>query len=507
MRSLFLVVTAALALLALTLVPQVVMSQQATTPAAAPSGSAAAPASLIDKGRYLAAAGDCIACHTMPGGAPFAGGVPVATPFGTVLSANLTPDKTGIGDWTADEFDRAMHEGIDDDGHHLYPAFPYNDYTLVTREDSDAIFAYLKSLPPVHHPLDRNHLKFPFDIRGLMAGWNLLFLHKGPYQPNPQKSAEWNRGAYLVEGLGHCEACHTPKNLAGAPKHDDAFEGGTFGLWFAPDLTTNRRRGLGSWSREDLIAFLKTGRNAHASASGEMGDVAHYSTSQLTDADLGAIATYLADRPASKDPSFDKPDAAVMRQGEAIWADTCSACHRADGSGVPGLFPPMKGDANVQQLDPTTVLHFILAGTRATPTHARPTPLSMPAYDWKLNDEQIAAVATYARNAWGNAAPPVHADDVAKLRGQLKRAPVPKQAASAGSMAHPNPLTLVPADTDSRDNGSAHAGRAAPAQDALASAPGGSASAGQQGAGNGSGASNGGSGKGHPGGVTTGGPG
>jgi mono/diheme cytochrome c family protein len=487
-------------------------SSPAATPAAAAapgaggdSTSASAPGrSLVDRGRYLAEAGDCIACHTAKGGQPFAGGRAVPTPFGTILSANITPDKTGIADWTADDFYRAMHEGVDDEGKHLYPAFPYNYYTEVTREDTDAIFAYLKTVKPVHNEVHRNQLPFPYDIRGLVGGWNLLFLHKGPYQPNPQKSAEWNRGAYLVEGLGHCEACHTPKNFLGADKHDQAFQGGSFGQWFAPDLTPNRRFGLGGWSRDELIAFLKTGRNPHSSAAGEMGEVVEHSTSHLSDGDLRAIATYLTDRPATPEPSFDKPDAAVMRQGQAIWVDSCSACHGMDGDGVPGYFPPMKGDPNLQQTDPTTVLHYILAGAQSTATDARPTPLTMAPYSWLLNDEQVAAVATYARNSWGNAAPPVSADAVHKLRAQLHFHPhAPEHGASAGGMDHPNPLTLAPADSDSRDNGTAQAGRQVQGSDQLPGASGGSG----EGKGNGSGASNGGQAKGHPGGVTTGGPG
>ena len=457
-----------------------------------PAAAAPATSDLLARGRYLTAAGDCQACHTRPGGQAFAGGRTVATPFGKLLSANITPDRTGIGGWTADQFYRALHQGVDDDGQHLYPAFPYNYYTLLTRADSDAIFAYLKTLPAVANSPRRNQLPFPFNIRPLVAVWNWLFLKTGPFRPDPSRSAGWNRGAYLVEALGHCQACHTPKNLLGAPKRAEAFRGGPFSGWFAPDLTPNARTGLGGWSRAELVAFLKTGRNAHAAASGEMGDVVIYSTSQLTDGDLDAIATYLGAQRTSPAARAETPDRAVMRQGQAIFVDSCSACHRMDGGGVPGWFPPLKADANLQQGQSTTTLRFILAGVRSTPTSARPTPLSMPAYAWKLSDGQVAAVATFVRNSWGNAAPSVSAHEVSKVREGLTFGPGP-----AGSLAHPaldrpGPGTWSAADTDSRDNGTRNAGRTAPRSD---------------GQGTGRSGGNGGADKGHPAGVNAGGPG
>jgi len=429
---------------------------------AAVAAGVAPTASTVDRGRYLVDAGDCVACHTAEGGQPFTGGRPLKTPFGTVLSANLTPDdETGIGRYTADTFYRALHEGLDRDGHHLYPAFPYNYYTQLTRQDSDAILAYLRSLKPVHHALQRNQLPFPFSVRAIVAGWNLMFLDKGPFAPDAAKSAAWNRGAYLVRGLGHCGACHTPKNVLGAPKHEHELQGGRFANLFAPDITPNRRSGVGNWSRDELLEFLRQGRNAHSAASAEMGEVAEFSTSRMSDADLGAIATYLADRPPAPAATFSAPDSATMAQGHAIWQDTCSACHQANGEGVPRYFAPLKANANLQQADPTTVLHFILAGTRHAPTVAAPTPFSMPPFDWKLNDEQVAAVATYARNSWGNAAAPVTASEVAELRAKLAQERTAPAAAPPTSMQHPGPLTLAPAGTDSRDNGGQQAGQPA----------------------------------------------
>lgn len=448
----------------------------------------------IARGKYLTALGDCVACHTVKNGASFAGGRPIQTPFGTLLSANITPDqKTGIGDWTSEQFYRALHEGIDDDGDHLYPAFPYNYYTRVTRADSDAIFAYLRTLKPVHNALQRNQLPFPFRMRWLMAVWNWLFLDKGEYKPDASKSAAWNRGAYLVNGLGHCGACHTPMNILGAPKNSQFLQGGMFGNWFAPDLTPNRRTGLGSWSRQAVIEFLKTGRNPHAAAAAEMGEVVAFSTSKATTADLKAIAVYLEDQKPSPEASPAAPDAQQMRKGEAIFIDSCSACHRMHGEGVPRFFPPLRGDANLQQKNPTTTLNFILAGVQSTPTDARPTPFSMPAYAWKLNDGQIAAVETFIRNSWGNRASAVSASDVADARKKIVNAGSQySKPENRGSLRHPTPETFAPPNTDSRDNGTAKAGRIVPGGPPSAS---------------GSGAENGGTSHKQPGGRSTGGPG
>jgi mono/diheme cytochrome c family protein len=438
----------------------------------APAASVPVPsatATAVERGRYLAAAGDCEACHTREGGAPFAGGRPIATPFGTVLSANLTPDATGLKDWNSDQFYRALHEGIAANGEHLFPAFPYNYFTRMPRADTDAIFAYLRTLAPVANRPDRNQLAFPFNIRALTAVWNMLYLDARPFAATPGKSAQWNRGAYLVQGPGHCGACHTPKTILGGPQSGRELQGGAFGLWFAPDLTPNSRSGLGRWTRDDVVHFLRTGRNVHASAAVEMGLAVVDSTSRLGDDDLQAIATYLADRPASPAAATPAPSAAQMRQGEAIFVDECSACHRMKAQGEPGAFPPLKDSANAQQADPTTLLHFILAGVQSTQTATYPTPFTMPSFAWKLNDAQVAAVATFVRNSWGNVAPAVDADDVGKLRGKLALGGVAIRPA-ATPMTHPGPDTLGAAGTDSRDNGTPQAGRAAPAADPVPSA-------------------------------------
>jgi mono/diheme cytochrome c family protein len=376
----------------------------------------------VERGRYLTTAGDCEACHTSQGGKPFAGGRPIPTPFGTIYSANITPDRqTGIGAWTNDQFYRALHQGIGADGENLYPAFPYPWYTKITREDADAIRAYLAALDPIKSQRPANTLDWPLNHRIVMDAWNELFFKPGTFKSDTAKSPEWNRGAYLVEGLGHCGACHTPTNFLGATKTDSRLQGGTLQDWYAPSLAGDLRNGLGAWSVDDIVTYLQTGRNARTTAYGPMSEVITLSTSKLNDADLKAIAVYLKDIPAG--PSDVKPaqaDSKVLESGQAIYVDNCSACHRSNGEGLPGMFPPLKGNATVQDRNPTTVIRLILNGAHAAVTDARPTPLSMPAFDWKLTNDQIAVLANYVRNSWGNAGPTVSASDVQSLRQSLQ---------------------------------------------------------------------------------------
>lgn len=373
----------------------------------------------IERGRYLTTAGDCISCHTAPNGKPFAGGLGVETPFGIIYSPNITPDRdTGIGAWTEDQFYRAMHDGVSADGARLYPAMPYPNYTHVTRADVDAIRAYLGTVAPVSNKPPRNQLPFPLNERAVMRGWNWLFFQDGVFRPSANKSEAWNRGAYLVEGLGHCGACHTPKNFLGADEGKQGLAGANLQGWFAPNLGKDLRQGLGSWSVSDIVEYLKTGRNKNYNATGPMAEVVSNSTSNMTHEDLVSIATYLKDLPgeSSGQASASSSQTSPPNSGAAIYADSCAACHRMSGEGVDRMFPTLKGSTSVQQADATTIIRVILNGARTVPTDARPTPLSMPAYGWKLNDGQIADVATYVRNAWGNSAPAVTASDVKKLR-------------------------------------------------------------------------------------------
>jgi mono/diheme cytochrome c family protein len=378
----------------------------------------------IARGRYLAIAGDCAGCHSAPGGAPYAGGLSIETPFGILVSPNITPDReTGIGTWTDDDFVNAMRDGIGPGGEHLYPAMPYTYYTRATREDVLAIRAYLETADPVHNEVKVNQLPFPFDVRASMAGWNELYLRRGTFRPVAGKSDEWNRGAYLVEGLGHCGLCHTPKNAMGGDDTTRALQGSAVQGWYAPNLTGDPHAGLGGWSVDGIVAYLKTGRNNVTAATGPMSDVIVHSTSQMTDADLRAIAIYLKDQPA---PSGESPkpvsgEDPMIRAGEAIYLDNCAACHTSAGTGIPHLFPALKGSPSVQSADPASLIRVVLRGAQSVATDPAPTGPSMPALGWKLSDAEVAAVVTYIRNSWANAASPVSASDVARAREQLSR--------------------------------------------------------------------------------------
>jgi mono/diheme cytochrome c family protein len=375
----------------------------------------------IERGRYLTVAGDCTACHTVPGsGREFAGGRNIETPFGLLIGPNITPDpQTGIGAWTDDEFVNALTKGTGRDGARLYPAMPYTYYTKLTREDALAIRAYLNTIPPVYNPVEPNQLPFPFDIRMSMLAWDRLFFTPGTFRPDPNKSAEWNRGAYLAEGLTHCGMCHTPKNALGGDDGANALRGYALQGWFAPDITNDPRRGVGSWSVEEIGAYLKTGHNSTSAAAGLMAEMVNLSTSHLTDADLKAIAVYLKDQPGSGEANTQsgvKADEKIMKMGAAIYADECSGCHGADGKGAAGLFPSLNGTPVVQQADATSLLHVVLRGARSAATTGAPTAAAMPQFAWLLTDEQVAAVVSYIRNAWGNSAPPVSAAEIAKAR-------------------------------------------------------------------------------------------
>ena len=378
----------------------------------------------IEYGRYMAIVADCAACHTNPhGGEPFAGGRPIETPFGVVVSSNITPDReTGIGAWTDDDFADALQKGFGRDGHMLYPAMPYVYYNKMTRRDVDAIRAYIATLKPVHQRIDSDTLPFPLDIRLGMRAWNLLYFHEGRYVPDLNRDATYNRGAYLVEGPGHCGACHTPKTMLGGDKTADAYRGGVIQGWTAPDITGDARRGLGSWSIEDVIQYLRTGHNRQAAASGPMAEVVDLSLSRLSEDDLHAIAVYLKAQPGQGDgvPPVG-PDTPAMRAGAAIYGDSCGSCHGRGAAGVARLFPALAGDPAVQQRDPTSLIRVVLDGAKSVATQAAPTGAAMPSYGWRLDDDQVAAVLTYVRNAWGNQAPAVSTSAVTSMREQLRQ--------------------------------------------------------------------------------------
>jgi mono/diheme cytochrome c family protein len=372
----------------------------------------------IARGKALTDAGDCASCHTADAAKPFAGGKRIDTPFGVIYAPNLTPDReTGLGAWSDDDFYRALRFGVARDGSRYYPAFPYPNFTKLTRQDIFAIRAYLATLTPVQNAPRAPELRWPFNYRVVMRGWNWLFFKPGILMPDQQKSAEWNRGRYLVEGIAHCGACHTPKNMFGADRRGQAYGGGRVAGMFAPRLDGAARSGLKSWSVEDITEYLQSGRNARSHAGEVMSEVVVNSTSKMSDADIRAIAVYLKDLPAGKrEPKVTPPPSAQMAAGEKLYKGACIACHEDDGSGAPRIYPPLPGNANLQSADALSTLRIILDGAETVTTPRAPNKGSMPAYAAKMTDQEIANVTNYIRNAWGNAAPLVTADQVAKAR-------------------------------------------------------------------------------------------
>jgi mono/diheme cytochrome c family protein len=381
-----------------------------------PAGAQPSP-DTIARGKALAEAADCAGCHTADPAKPFAGGKRIDTPFGAIYSPNLTPDRdTGLGAWSDADFRRALREGVAPNGSRYYPAFPYPYFTKLAREDIVAIHAYLGTLAPVHSITPPPELRWPLNYRILMRAWNALFFRPGLFEPNQSKSAEWNRGAYLVQGAAHCGACHTPKNMVGADKPGQAYGGGLVQGWFAPRLDGAMRSGLKSWSADDLVEYLQSGRNKHSHADGPMAEVVVNSTSKMSDRDVRAIAGYLKDLPAGAPEPVVAPPAAQMADGEKLYRGACIACHEVDGSGSPRIYPPLPGNANLQSADASSALRIILDGAETVTTPRAPNTGSMPAYGAKLSDQQIADVTTYIRNSWGNAASAVTPAQVTAAR-------------------------------------------------------------------------------------------
>ncbi len=384
-------------------------------------GAAAAEPSeeTIAHGKALVEAGDCASCHTADPAKPFAGGKKIDTPFGGIYSPNLTADRdTGIGGWSDADFYGALRYGIDPDGSRYYPAFPYPYFTKLTRPDIAAIRAYLATLTPFRNEAPPPELRFPLNFRVLMRAWNYLFLRPGILEPDQSKGTDWNRGRYLVEGLGHCGGCHTPKNIFGADKRGQAFAGGYVQGWFAPRLDAAERSGLKSWSVDDIAEYLKSGRNGKSHADGLMAEVVVNATSKMSDADVHAIAVYLKSLPAGPpEPAVTVPPPEQgVKEGERIYAHYCRACHETDGSGAPRIYPPLPANALLQSADPSSTLRVILDGAQTVTTPRAPNTGSMPSYARDLSDQQVADVTNYIRNSWGNTAPLVTAGEVRKAR-------------------------------------------------------------------------------------------
>lgn len=396
---------------------------------------------LVARGAYLAKVGDCIACHSAPKGKPFAGGLPMVTPVGKIYSTNITPDtQTGIGGWTEAEFERALRQGISKDGHNLYPAMPYPSYAKVRDADVKALYAYfMRGVAPVRQANAPSEIRFPLNMRWPLKFWNAFFLDKTVYQDKPAQTAEWNRGAYYVQGLGHCGSCHTPRGVAFQEKAFDErggawLTGAVIEDWYASNLTGEHNVGLGRWSARELATFMQTGANAHASAFGSMTDVINNSTQAMSEADIAAIAVYLKSLPAaggSKTKPYVYQAAATTAQlarpagnaGAKLYTTYCLQCHGADGKAHAPLLAPLAGNPNVLEKDPASMINVTLNGTHDLVIQGVPAAYSMPKYRKVLNDQEVADVLTFIRGGWNNGAPAVTAAEVRKLRKATAEAP------------------------------------------------------------------------------------
>jgi mono/diheme cytochrome c family protein len=410
-------------------------AQEQTAPPAAPETAAPAETTPVEqapdplaKGKYLAAAGNCISCHTHEGGAPFAGGVPFKTDFGTIYSTNITSDPNyGIGGWTLEQFVKAMREGIDNEGKHLYPAFPYPSFTKISDEDLAELYNYIKTIEPSNFEPPQNEMGFPFNQRGLMAIWNALFFKNERFTPVQGQSAEFNRGAYLVEGLGHCGACHTPRNFLGGEKTDEALSGGTYQdeitggevrPWYAVNLTPSQN-GLKGWTLEDITTYLKTGHGTRVGSYGPMNEVITGSTMHLTDADINAMGVYLKGLKPIENGTTQTIADADQRAGETLYTIHCGTCHLPTGLGsVPGseLGASLVGSAVVQGNDPSTLINVILNGTVVVTPAPEKGWKNMKAFGNLLDDDEVATLANYLRTSWGNQGSKVTPEQVAKQR-------------------------------------------------------------------------------------------
>jgi mono/diheme cytochrome c family protein len=405
----------------------VIVAAACCTAALAPAAAqkSAAPSDLVKRGEYLARAGDCIACHTAPEGKLFAGGHAMPTPFGTIYTTNITPDPTtGIGSWTPDQFYEMMHTGRSPTLGLLYPAMPFASYTKVTRADSDAIFAYLRTVPPVKQPNRENDLRFPYNNRSLVIGWRTLFFNEGEYKPDPSQSAEWNRGRYLVEGLGHCGMCHTPINALGGSKESEAFEGGLIPMqnWYAPSLTSNREAGLGDWSVEEIADLLHTGISRRGVVYGPMAEVVYNSLQYLTPEDNRAMAIYLKSIGQGTPPGAavstvpSAESSLLLSLGKTVYDAQCASCHGAQGQGAPPNYPPLAGNQSIQMTSAVNPIRMVLNGGYPPGTAGNPRPYGMPPFAQLLSDDEVAAVVTYIRVSWGNRGTAVSARDANALR-------------------------------------------------------------------------------------------
>lgn len=406
---------------------------------------------LIKHGEYLSRAADCVACHTATNGKPYAGGLPLESPIGTIYSTNITPDKeTGIGDYSFEDFDRAVREGVGKNGS-LYPAMPYTSYANITPDDMKALYAYfMHGVTPVGQQNKETEIPWPLSMRWPLGIWRAMFapdvatgsVPAAAGQASAAGDAEVLRGRYLVEGLGHCSACHTPRGFALQEKASTDADGHEFlsGAvvegWLAKNLRGDVNSGLGNWSKEDIVAFLKSGRNAHSAAFGGMSQVVEDSTQHMTDADLNAIAAYLktlapVDKAGASKLAYSEATGQALRKGgdksdgAITFLDNCAACHRSTGKGWSETFPQLAQSSTVLSADATSLIHIVLKGAQMPGTKSAPTEYAMPGFDYRLTDTEIANVVTFVRNSWGNKASAVTPEQVAKIRKDVGAAPAP----------------------------------------------------------------------------------
>ena len=413
---------------------------------------------LIEHGKYVAQLGDCIACHTAKQGKVMAGGLELSTPMGTIFSSNITPDReTGIGNYTFEQFDRVMREGVTPSGMNLYPAMPYPSYAKMSADDMRALYTYLmQGVEPVQQANLEADMGFPFNQRWGLALWNFAFVDKRPFAPDPTRDESLNRGAYLVQGLGHCGSCHTPRGIAFQEKA--LSDEGSSGKHYLAGETVEHWRALSLrnlWTVEDTVQLLKTGQNRFATVAGNMADVIHHSTQHFSDDDLTAIARYLKSLPPGKDdlpmPSVAHAPAAppadlFTSRGGLGYMQFCSDCHRSDGAGVKGLFPPLAGNPSIASNNPTSLLHITLTGWETAQTAAHPRVYTMPGFA-RLADQEIAEILSFVRTRWGNEGTPISAAQVKKLRDQLNPATTDSSAFEtprlADLLAAPNAEQVV----------------------------------------------------------------
>jgi alcohol dehydrogenase (quinone), cytochrome c subunit len=400
--------------------------------AAHAQSTAQSTAEPMSKGEYLARAGDCVACHSVKGGKAFAGGLRMGTPMGAIYSTNITPDPdTGIGNYSLEDFDRAVRSGVAKDGHRLYPAMPYPSYAKISDEDIKELYAFfMKEVPAVKQANKPNEIPWYLSPRWPLVLWNVIFAPKSGYTARQDRDATWNRGAYLVQGLGHCGACHTPRGWAFQEKAlDDSsaayLQGAELDAWFAPNLRSDVRTGLGDWSQDDVAAFLKTGHNNKGVVFGSMLDVINNSTPYLADDDLHAMAAFLKSLPATaQQTKFAYDDTASkslqsgkpQQRGAAIYLGSCASCHGLDGKGQAPFMPPLAGNAVVLDADPSSLVNLVLNGADPIVVKGVPDAYRMPQFRVQLNDEDTAEVLSFVRSAWGNDAAAVKTELVKTLR-------------------------------------------------------------------------------------------